>query len=115
MNPVLVLRHVPHVPLGSVADVFADMRMPLRQVDLFEAVPDRLPLEQSAGLVVLGGPMSANDVVEHPYLDVELGWIREAIDREMPLLGICLGAQLLAKALGERVYRSLCRALWKEP
>lgn len=111
MNPVLVLRHVPHVPLGSVADVFADMRVPLRQINLFEAVPERLPLEQSAGLVVLGGPMSANDVAEHPYLDVELGWIREAVDREMPLLGICLGAQLLAKALGERVYRNRAKEI----
>ena len=82
------------------------MRVPLRQVDLFEAVPERLPLEQSAGLVVLGGPMSANDTANYPHLDVELDWIREAVDREMPLLGICLGAQLLAKALGARVYRN---------
>ena len=50
--------------------------------------------------------MSANDGDRFPFLLAELDWIREAIRRDVPLLGICLGAQLLAKALGAAVYRS---------
>ena len=106
MKPLLVLRHVPHVSLGSVAEVLDEANLPIEQIDLFETVPERLPLDDSAGLLVLGGPMSANDVTEYPYLETELTWIREAVDRQLPTLGICLGAQLLAKSLGGRVYRN---------
>ena len=48
--------------------------------------------------------MSANDTDEYPFLLPELDWIREAVDKQVPTLGVCLGAQLLAKALGEKVY-----------
>jgi len=106
MQPILVLRHAPEVPLGSVAGVLAEAGLPFRYVDLFQAVPARLPLEDAAGLIVLGGAMSANDVAEYPFLGPEMAWIRQAVDRRLPLLGICLGAQLLAKALGARVYRN---------
>jgi GMP synthase (glutamine-hydrolysing) len=106
MHSILVLRHACEVPLGSVAGVLAEAGLPFRYVDLFETVPARLPLEDAAGLIVLGGAMSANDVAEYPFLHAELGWIRAAVDRRLPLLGICLGAQLLAKALGARVYRN---------
>jgi GMP synthase (glutamine-hydrolysing) len=105
-QPILVLRHAPEVPLGSVADVLTEAGLSFRYVDLFEAVPERLPLDEAAGLVVLGGAMSANDVAEYPFLEAELDWLRQAVQRRLPLLGICLGAQLLAKALGGRVYRN---------
>lgn len=104
MKPILVLHHTPHCPLGSVAGVLADAGLEYRSIDLFQDVPRSLPLDQAAGLVVLGGPMSANDVQQYPFLAVELDWIRRAADTQVPTLGICLGAQLLAKALGEKVY-----------
>jgi GMP synthase-like glutamine amidotransferase len=56
------------------------------------------------GLVFMGGPMCAND--DLPYLRRELEIIRESAGRGQPMLGICLGAQLIAKALGGRVYRN---------
>ena len=55
-----------------------------------------------AALIFLGGPMSVND--DLPYLRREMEIIREAIGRLQPVLGICLGAQLIAKALGAKVY-----------
>jgi GMP synthase-like glutamine amidotransferase len=55
-------------------------------------------------LVVLGGPMSANDEATHPWLAREKEFIREIIAAEKPVLGICLGAQLIANALGAAVY-----------
>jgi GMP synthase (glutamine-hydrolysing) len=58
------------------------------------------------GLVLLGGPMSVNDTPHHPHLKTEIELVRKAIDRGLPILGICLGAQLIAKALGAHVQRS---------
>jgi GMP synthase-like glutamine amidotransferase len=104
MKPVLVLRHTPHCPLGSAADVLADAGLACQHIDLFQQVPKNLPLDDAAGLIVLGGPMSANDVAHYPFLAPELEWLRQTAETEVPTLGICLGAQLLAKALGEMVY-----------
>ena len=115
MQPVVVLRHAPHVPIGSVQDVFAAAGLPWHYVDLYSDIPARLPLADAAGLVILGGPMNVDDVAAHPFLAIELDWIREAIDRELPTLGICLGAQLLAKALGKPVVRHMVKEIgWYE-
>jgi GMP synthase (glutamine-hydrolysing) len=62
--------------------------------------PDRY-----AGLVVLGGPMSVNDSAEHPFLDETMRLIRRFAAAERPVLGICLGAQMIARAFGGEVYR----------
>jgi GMP synthase (glutamine-hydrolysing) len=59
--------------------------------------------EEVAGAVAMGGPMGVHDVDRHPGLADEREWLAEALRREMPLLGICLGAQLIASALGAEV------------
>ena len=61
-------------------------------------------LADTAGLILMGGPMSAND--DLPWIPPEIATIREAVHRGIPVLGICLGAQLIARALGARVYRN---------
>jgi len=106
MKAVIVLRHEPSVSMGSLADTLAAAGLGVRQFDLFESFPESLPWSEAAGLIVLGGTMSANDGDRLPFLVAELHWIRAAIQRQVPLLGICLGAQLLAKALGAAVYRN---------
>ena len=58
----------------------------------------------AAGLIFMGGPMSAND--DFAYLRQELECIRQAVERGQPVLGVCLGSQLLAKAMGARVYKN---------
>ena len=58
-----------------------------------------------AGLVVLGGPMSANDTEEHPFLAETMSLIMEFAAADRPVLGICLGAQIIARAFGGEVYR----------
>ncbi len=115
MKPVMVLHHAPQVPLGSLEQVLARWEIPALSFDLFSHQPEAIPLEDAAGLVLLGGPMNVDEVETYPFLGRELDWIREAVDREMPLLGICLGAQLLAKAMGKRVYRNPIKEIgWYE-
>ena len=101
---VLILRHVAHEPAGTLEAALADAGLGFHYVDLYEETPARLPFEKVSGLVVLGGPMNADESSQYPFLASDVRWIRQAIGMEIPLLGICLGSQLLAKALGTRVY-----------
>jgi GMP synthase-like glutamine amidotransferase len=98
MKELVVLRHVPNVHLGRIEDILNLAAVPFRYIDL--AIDPKRPvnLDTASGLIVLGGPMSANDSVA--YISRELYLIEEAIRRDVPVLGICLGAQLLAKAAG---------------
>ncbi|MBW3619385.1 MAG: type 1 glutamine amidotransferase [Actinobacteria bacterium] len=103
---LLVLQHATATgpdQLVPVLEARASQR-PWRLVAL-----DREPVpELSAdvrGLLVLGGPMGVHDRDEHPWIDDELALLRSALDRDVPILGICLGAQLLATAAGGEVTR----------
>jgi GMP synthase (glutamine-hydrolysing) len=98
--PVLVLRHEPSAHLGNFDPVLDDRKRPFLYHDLGEP----LDIEGHTGIIVLGGGMSANDPL--PGLADELKLIEDAVRKEIPVLGICLGAQLIAKALGARVYRN---------
>ncbi len=96
---VLVFRHAPFEHLGLLEEILPEFEY----VDLYLDPAAPLPATPTA-LVFMGGPMSANDDV--PYLKRELEIICDAAARGIPMLGICLGAQLIAKALGARVYRN---------
>ncbi len=65
---------------------------------------DALPSHaEVAGALVMGGPMNVDEVERYPGLEAEREWLAEAVRLQMPILGICLGAQLLARALGAEV------------
>ena len=70
---------------------------------MYLKVPEEFRPEEWSGLFVLGGPMNVDETDRYPYLGVEIDWIRSALDADLPILGICLGSQLLAKTLGARV------------
>ena len=74
----------------------------IRRPALGEALQDNV--DDYAGAVIFGGPMSANDDCEHDYLRTEIDWIAKPLAAGVPFLGICLGGQLLARALGAQVY-----------
>lgn len=106
MKRLLVLQHVQHEILGTLNPLLKRAGFRIRYVN-FARHPDAQPkLDGYDGLVVLGGPMGVYDTARFPHLNTELRLIDEAIGRDIPVLGICLGSQLIAKALGARVFKN---------
>jgi len=99
---VLILQHVRPEPPGTIADALDDRGASHRTVKIFrdEPVPSTLDAD---GLVVMGGPMGVGDIDDHPHLAQEIDLIEQALWDELPCLGVCLGSQLLAHALGADV------------
>lgn len=103
MKTVAAVRHVAFEDLGTFETVFEDRGY---QIQYFEAGLDDLSLivrEPPDILVVLGGPIGANDEAEYPFLTDELRILQHRAETERATLGICLGAQLMARVLGARV------------
>jgi GMP synthase (glutamine-hydrolysing) len=100
---ILVFQHVPYEPLGTLDPLLKQAGFRLRYVNFGRNPDERPSLDGYVALIVLGGPMNADDVDGYPHLATELELIREALQRDISIMGICLGAQLLAKALGGRV------------
>jgi GMP synthase-like glutamine amidotransferase len=102
--PVLALQHIACEPPAAFEDELLARGLELTRVELDEGDP--LPDWREFGaVVVMGGPMGAYDEDEHPWLAAEKRLLREAVEADVPVWGVCLGAQLLASALGARVYR----------
>jgi GMP synthase-like glutamine amidotransferase len=103
-RPWAILQHVPWEWPGTIADEAAarGVRIDLRRLDRGQPVP---VAEEIGGLIVMGGPMRVHDTSAHPHLAHERRLLRDAVERNLPVLGVCLGAQLLASALDARVER----------
>jgi len=102
-RPILVVQHVPwegpHLILDSFPDAVVEVRHTLDQ-HRGTPLPDPTTVR---GAIFMGGPMSANDTDTLPPIADEIAWLRSAITLEVPVLGVCLGAQLLAKAAGAAI------------
>jgi len=108
---ILVFQHVPYEPLGTLDPLLKEAGFRIRYVN-FGRVPDARPqLEGYEALIILGGPMNSDQIDSYPNLLTEVDIIREALERDMSILGICLGAQLLARALGGSVARNARREI----
>jgi GMP synthase-like glutamine amidotransferase len=96
------LQHVAFEGLGSIEPHLSAHAHDVSCTALYkdEALPG---LDDFDWLIVMGGPMSVNDTARYPWLKDELALIRAAIDADKRVLGVCLGAQLIAKALGAAV------------
>lgn len=103
MKQVLVIQHMVNDPVGFLGDIMQEYRIPYQVVDVeTELLPDP---SAYAAIVILGGAQHANDSVTYPYFVPEEALIRQAVAQDIPLLGICLGGQLMARALGGTVRR----------
>ncbi|MFM9911920.1 MAG: type 1 glutamine amidotransferase [Methylophilaceae bacterium] len=113
MKPIAIFRYIPHENPGYLAD-FLDahgLDWQLIRIDAGDAVPSSV--NDFSGLVFMGGPMSVND--ELPWIPQLLNLIREAVAADIPVLGHCLGGQLMAKALGGTVGSNVVREIgWGE-
>jgi len=103
-RPVLVLRHAPWEGPGLIAEALAGVPIEVRTV-VDDAAPDLPRPQDLAGLVVMGGWQDADDDAGHPGLRAERDLLARAVDADMPVLGVCLGMQLLALALGAPLHR----------
>lgn len=100
---VHVLQHASFEGIGSMEPWLRERGASIAYSHLYAG--DKLPELHGLDLIiVMGGPMSVNDEAELPWLVDEKKFIREAIRQSVPMLGVCLGAQLMANALGARVY-----------
>jgi len=102
---VHVLQHVPFEDIGSIAPWLEAHRAHVSYTRFFDdpALPQLNGLDL---LIAMGGPMSVNDESTLPWLLSEKRFVRDAVERGIAVLGVCLGAQLIASALGARVYRN---------
>lgn len=110
MVRVAAFRHTPSEPLGYCEQVFYEHGIPFGYEDLWET--NEVVPTGATHLVFLGGPMSVNDEQEFPYLAQEKALIRQAVKRHVPVLGLCLGAQLIAAAHGAKVFRFVNETGW---
>lgn len=109
MKPVAIFRHSPIEGPGHLAAFLDARNVPwkLVAIDAGDAVPDAV--DAFSGLVFMGGPMSVND--DRPWIAPVLDRIRAAVDAGVPVLGHCLGGQLMAKALGGVVTRNAVKEI----
>jgi GMP synthase-like glutamine amidotransferase len=113
MLPIAIFRHVAYEGPGYLAEFLDARNIPhqLIAIDQGDAVP--LSANAYSGLVFMGGPMSVND--DLPWIAQSCGLIRDAVARDVPVLGHCLGAQLISKALGGEVTRNPIKEIgWEE-
>jgi GMP synthase-like glutamine amidotransferase len=101
MHPVLIFRHSPTEGPGYFTTFLDRHGIPWRlvRIDAGDAVPENL--NGVSGLCLMGGPMSVND--DLPWIQPVLGLIRQAVASDIPVIGHCLGGQLMSKALGGTV------------
>jgi len=108
---VNVIRHLAFEDLGSLGSVLKECDADIRY---FEVGVDDLsqlsPLSDDL-LIILGGPISVNDEADYSFLSDELVLLEQRLEADKPTLGICLGAQLMAKALGAAVYSGDCKEI----
>lgn len=103
MKKILAIEHIACEPLGRFESEAAGLAS-FSYLRPYRGEPVPGSFEGWDGIIILGGPIAVYEASEYKYLENELRLIRRAIDADFPVLGICLGSQLIAAAAGARVY-----------
>ncbi len=109
MKKILIIKHVDNEGPGTLGAYLSENKIGYDMADVWKdngAGLCPLDLSDIGGVVVMGGPMNVYEEEKHPFLAVEKYLIRELVMQKIPVLGICLGAQLIAVSLGGRVKKS---------
>lgn len=102
--PIWIIRHVDHERLGHIPGILDELKLPYRSISL--SLNDPLPaLAEVSGIISMGGPMSAYEKGQHAWIEKEEEFLRKVHERGIPLLGICLGGQILAQAFGAKIHK----------
>ncbi len=102
----MVFQHVPYEPLGTLDPLVRSQRHRIRYIN-FGRNPDAKPdIDGYDALIILGGPMNIGQENDYPHLITEKDVIKQAMKLDIPILGICLGAQLIASSLGAKVTKA---------
>lgn len=102
---LLVIRHEHCATLGMLKQIAGQKNVPIRYLNILDNETLSEPITHYSHIVVLGGTMSAYEDELYPLLRTEFALLEAAIAARIPMVGICLGAQVLAKVLGAQVYR----------
>lgn len=106
MKRAVILQHIASENAGTILGHLEKNEIPFQTVHLYEPGHSLPALDEVCALIVMGGPMNVYEEDKFPFLKEENRYIQDAVKRNIPYLGVCLGSQLLAKALGARVYKA---------
>ncbi len=106
MAKIIVLQHHHAENLGTIARALEGAALAWQYIRLHDGHPVPRDLKGAGGLIIMGGPMAVYQVDRFPFLKDEFRLVREAIAQGRPVLGVCLGAQIIATALGAKVDRN---------
>jgi len=104
MKTLMALRHVDFEDLGELEPLFTQAGMSIQYLDATRASLAGIDPFEADVMVVLGGPMGVYEAARYPYLQDEIRILKHRIEGGRPTLGICLGAQLIAAAMGAKVF-----------
>lgn len=107
---VAIIQHTAHEHPALIGRALLSQGIPFRVIHVYRHEPLPNPHDLT-GLISLGGPMGANDEDEHPWIAPEIHLLRDCVHQGLPVVGICLGGQMLAKSLGGRVERHSTKEL----
>ncbi len=106
MAKIYVLQHHPVENLGTIADALEGAALAWQYVRVYDGQPVPASIKGAGGLIIMGGPMGVYQTDRYPWLGDEMRLIENAMKSNLPVLGVCLGAQILAAALGAKVERN---------
>lgn len=104
MKKAVVLRHIAFEDLGSLATVLHQKKYVISYIDMIPGCLNNLDPLVPDLLIVLGGPIGVYDELDYPFIADEIRILEQRLAANLPTIGICLGAQLMARALGAKVY-----------
>lgn len=111
MSKIYVLQHHPVENLGAIAEALQTAALAWQYVRTFDGHPIPRDMKGAGGLIVMGGPMGVYEQERYPFLRDEMRLIECALKDGKPVLGICLGSQLIAAVLGARVTKGAGREI----